>query len=150
MHYIKIVFALIISGAAFFFSTKFILLYFKVKSWNRINAEVLSKEIYLHPKYSTTRTPYGIKATYRYAVDGSSYTGDKIYLIELAGGQANHMKHNAESKLKDISSNMSIYVNPDNPKESVLFCEGIGLYLFVFCAGFFSLLMALSFILMKK
>jgi hypothetical protein len=147
MKYFKIVFALAIGVLALVYSFKFIRLYLKVKGWDRVSAVIVSKEIFLHPKYSTSRTPYGVKAEYTYQVNNVNYSGNKIYLIELAGGQANHMKSDAEEKLNGIDKMMSVYVNPEDPKESVMYCDGIGLYIFVFCMGVFSLLLGVGFML---
>lgn len=147
MKYFTFIFALIISSAAFWFSIKFIRLYFRVKKWDRVIAHVTSKELFIHPKYSKSRSPYGLKVEYWYQVKNIDYTGHMVYLIELSGGQANHMKSVAKNKLNKIDKTMTIYVNPNDPSQSVMFCDGIGLYLFVFFMGFVSLLIGLSKIL---
>ncbi len=147
MNYVTFIFATVIGLAAIWFSIKFIRLYLKVKKWNRVKAAILSKVLFLHPKVSTSRSPYGIKVNYTYQVNNTSYNGDKVYLVELAGGQANHMKTVAENKLNKIEQTMSVYVNPIDPTQSVMFCEGVGLYAFVFCMGILSLLIGISKIL---
>jgi hypothetical protein len=119
-------------------------LYLKVKKWNRVNAQVNSKEIIIHPKYSTTRTPYGLKVNYTYTLNNQTYEGHHVCLAELAGGQANHMKNDAENKLNKIQEHMLVFVNPHDPAQSVMYCEGIGLYVFVFCMGILSLLIGLG------
>ena len=55
-------------------------------------ATVISKEVILHLKSSSSRSPYGLKVEYAYQVNNSEFSGHKVDLIELAGGQANHMK----------------------------------------------------------
>lgn len=147
MNYFTFIFALVISLAAFWFSIKFIRLYFKVKKWNRVNATVTVKEMFIHPKYATSRSPYGLKVNYTYSVNSTIYTGHTIYLAELAGGQANHMKSTAQNKLNKIECAMSVYVNPNDPTQSVIYCEGIGLYIFVFFMAIIALLIGLSKIL---
>lgn len=134
------VFGILIGLGGIWFSIKFLKLYFKVKGWNRVDARVVSKEISIHEKYSTTRTPYKLNVTYAYVFNGSEYIGRKIYLAELLGGQANHMKSDAEKRLERINENMTIYVDPNNPKESVMYCEGAGLYYFILVMGVFALL----------
>ncbi len=147
MNYFTFIFALGISAVAFWFSIKFIRLYFKVKKWNKVQATILSKELFLHPKTSSSRSHYGFKVNYTYQVDNSRYSGNKIYLVELAGGQTNHMKSTAENKLSKIEDIMSIYVNPKDSSQSVIYCEGIGLYILVFFIGLLSLLIGLAEIL---
>ena len=144
MNYLVFVFSLLIGLACFWISFKMIRLYLKVKKWSRVDAQVISKEIIIHPKYSTTRTPYGLKVIYSYVFKDQSYTGHHVYLAELAGGQANHLKSDAENKLNKIQSKMSVFVDPTNPAQSVMYCEGIGLYVFVFCMGILSLLIGLG------
>lgn len=144
MNYFVFIFSIIISIAAFWFSIKFIRLYLKVKKWNRAKATIISKEIFLHPKVSSSRSQYGIKVNYTYQVDYSSYNGNNVYLVELAGGQANHMKRTAESKLNKIEDTMSIYVNPNDPTKTVMYCDGIVLYMLMFFMAIIALLVGLS------
>lgn len=147
MNYFTFIFATIIGLFLLWFSIKFIRLYFKVKKWNRVSANVTLKELFLHPKYSTSRSPYGLKVEYNYQVSNSTFTGNKVYLLELTGGQTNHMKKSAESTLNKIGQTMEVYVNPNAPAESVMFCNGVGLYVFVFCMGILALLIGFSNIL---
>jgi hypothetical protein len=144
MNYFIFIFSLVISLAAFWFSIKFIRLYFKVKKWKRVNATILKKEMFIHPKYSTARSPYGIKVEYTFNDNDTDYKGNKLYLVELIGGQGNHMKNVAENKLAKIKETMSIYVNPKDMQQSVIFCNGIGLYVFMFFMAIVSLLIGIS------
>jgi hypothetical protein len=132
------------SALAFWFSIKFIRLYLKVKKWNRVKATIFSKELFLHPKVSSSRSPYGLKVNYTYQVNNTTYNGDKVYLAELAGGQVNHMKTVAENKLNQIEETIPLYVNPIDPTQSVMYCEGIGLYLLMFFMGIVALLIGIS------
>jgi hypothetical protein len=143
MNYVTFIFSLIISLVAFWFSIKFIRLYFKVKRWNRVMATIISKEVILHLKSSSPRSPYGLKVEYVYQVNHIVFTGQKVDLIELEGGQTNHMKSTAEKRLTKIDNAALIYINPMDPKQAVMYCEGIGLYIFVFCMAIFSLLIGL-------
>ncbi len=143
MNYVTFVFSIIISLVAFWFSIKFIRLYFKVKRWDRVMATVTSKEVILHLKSSSSRSPYGLKVKYTYQVNNVEFDGSKVDLIELEGGQANHMKTMAEKRLNKIGNTALIYVNPIDAKESVMYCEGIILYIFVFCMAIFSLLIGI-------
>ena len=144
MNYFTLIFSLIIAIACFWMSIKMIRLYLKVKKWERITATVTSKEVFIHPKYSSRRSPYGIKVSYSYSKNGVDYTGHMVYLAELHGGQANHMKATAERKLDKIESSMNIFVNPGDPKQAVMYCDGIGLYILMFIMGLLSLLVGLG------
>lgn len=138
------VFALIICVGCFWASARFLNIYFKVKGWQRVNARVISKSISMHEKFHTTRSPYKLNATYAYVIDGTQHMGNKVYLVELLGGQANHRKEDADRRLDKIVGLMSVYVDPKDPKRSVMYCEGIGLYILVFLMGIFALLLAIS------
>lgn len=147
MQYFVFLFALVISLFAFLFSIKFIRLYLRVKKWDRREANVTLKELVIHPGYSTTRTPYKLKVNYTYTVNNVGYTGDRVYLVELAGGQLNHMKSDGERRLNEIGQTMLVYVNPNDPAQSVMYCNKVGLYIFVFCMGVLALLIGLANIL---
>lgn len=147
MNYFTCIFAFVISAVAFWFSIKFIRLYLKVKKWNRVKATILSKEIFLHPKVSSSRSSYGLKVEYNYQVNNSTYTGNKVYLLELIGGKVNHLRKTAERTLSRINQIIEVYVNPLDSKQSVMFCEGVGLYVFIFFMGIIALLIGLSKIL---
>jgi hypothetical protein len=135
MDYLTAIFSTIIGAACTLASIKMLRLYFKVKSWNLVPAKVILKEKFLHPKFSTSRSPYGLKAEYEYSFNNIKYTGNKIYLAELIGGQSNHMAKQADARLEKIHSTMNVFVNPVDPQQSVMFCEGGFLYVFLFCMG---------------
>lgn len=138
------VFGLVISIVCFWISVKFLGIYFKVRGWLRVNARVISKSASIHEKFFSARSPYKLNVSYTYAIDGVEFKGDKVYLIELFGGRAGHMKKIADKKLDQILGIMSIYVDPKDHSRSVMYCEGIGLYLFIFLMGIFSLLLGIS------
>jgi hypothetical protein len=146
MNIFVFVFSVLIAAGCFWFSIKMIRLYFRVKKWNRTSATVLSKEIIHHTKRSTSRTPYGFKVNYTYNVNGLPYTSDKVYLVELIGGQANHMSGEAERRLEKIKDTMTVWVDPRDPSRAVMYFDGIGLYVLVFCLGFVVLFVGLTYL----
>jgi hypothetical protein len=138
------IFAILIGLGSVWFSVKFLKLYFKVKGWNRVNARVISKTVSIHEKFLTTRTPYKLKASYTYILDGKEYTGNKVYLAELLGGQANHMKKDADRRLDQIKGIMPVYVDPKDPKTSVMYCDGAVLYCVTLAIGLFALVFGIT------
>ena len=143
MNYFSFIIGLIIGLGCFWVSFRLIRLYFTVQKWDRVEAKILSREIFLRPKYSYSRTPHGIKVEYEFLINGKKYTGTKMTITELMGGQVNYMKKDAEKRINKIAPIMQIYVNPANPNESVLYCKGIGLYIVVFMMGIVSCLLGL-------
>lgn len=119
-------------------------MYLRVRKWNRVEAKVLSKEVIKHEKYSTSRAPFGVKVEYEYASGSTIQKGNKVYLVELIGGQVDHMKRDAENRLTVIKENMLIYVDPLDPSHSVMYCTGMAIYAFIFCAGIIAFLIGLS------
>ncbi|MBA3680014.1 MAG: DUF3592 domain-containing protein [Bacteroidetes bacterium] len=139
-----LIFALLISGVCFWVSIKMIHLYFKVNSWKKTPATVISKKIELHKRVSTRRSPYGIKVDYKYIYNNHEYFNNKVYMVELINGQVNHMEPAAQKKLNEINDLITILVNPKDPAESVIFSSGIGLSIVIFFMGALSLLIGIA------
>ncbi len=147
MNFFTFVFATIIGIAALYFSYSMIGLYFKVQRWDKTECRVISKKMELHSKYTAGHnTPYAIRVEYSYVYGNKNYNNHCVYLVELLGGQANHSKTSADKVLLQIKETMPLYVNPKNPQQSVLFCSGIGLYIFLFCIGVFGLLIGIGYL----
>jgi hypothetical protein len=125
-------------------SYKFLKIYVKVKKWDRVTAKVISKKVELHKKYSNARSPYAVCVEYTYTYNIKDYTNHTVYLAELLNGQVNHMESSAKKVLNKIEDTPLIYVDPKNPENSVLFCNGLGLYILIAIMGLLSLLIGLS------
>jgi hypothetical protein len=144
VNYFIAAFAFLIALVCIWMSFKLIRLYLRVKKWNKVPAKIQLKEKCIHPKYSSSRSPYGLKVQYTYLVDGRTFRGNKVDLAELAGGQVNYMEKTADRRLAGIPENMEVWVKPGNPEISVMYCKGAGLYLFIFFMGILSLLLGLN------
>jgi hypothetical protein len=57
------------------------------------------------------------------------------------------MESDAKKCLSAINDKKKIYVDPADPSCSVMFCDGIGLYIFIFCAGILSFLIGFAMLL---
>lgn len=145
MELFTFIFSIVTGAICFWASIRFLRIFFKVKKWDRIKAKVVSKQMEIHAKYSTSRSPYAVKAEYEYNYKGDAYTSNNIYLVELLKGQANHMEQTAKNKFDKIQNEMTVYVNPENPSEAVMFCEGVGLYFFILIVGLLSMLIGTSY-----
>jgi len=138
------IFALIIGIGCIWFSFKFIRTYMDVRKWTRTEAIVLHKSVKMHEKYSTGRSKYAVLVDYSYVYDSVDYKNNMVYLAELMGGQANHLESAANRIIAGLPGKIQIYVNPKNPKQSVIYCNGLLLYTIVLITGFVALLIALS------
>jgi hypothetical protein len=138
------IFCFLISFAGFWFSIKLIRWYMKVKRWTKTEAIVVSKKIEKHAKYSSARSPYAVRVNYQYTFNQQIYQNSKVYLVELINGQVNHIESAAKKTLDTIKEKLEVFVNPNNPQQSVVFCKGIALYVFVFVTAIMTFLMGLS------
>lgn len=139
-----LVFCCVIALAAFWYGTKLIRLYLKVKSWQKITAKILKKEVVKRKLSSASRAQYKPSIAYSYFYDLKEYKGERIFLVELLKGERGFLHSAAEKFLNKIKPEEEIYVDPENPEESVMFCDGIFLYIMMFVMGFMSLLIGLT------
>lgn len=140
------VFSLVISLLCIWASTKMLSIYFKVKAWKKTMAIVISKKIELHKKVSVKNAPYAVRVEYKYVVDGNEYLNDKVYLVELLGGQANHMESSAKKIIDKFRDEIEVRVDPKDPQRSVVFCTGVIMNFFILFIGIISLLIGISFL----
>jgi Protein of unknown function (DUF3592) len=140
------IFAFLISIVCFWASQKLIRLYFGVKKWNRVEAKILSKEVIYDANLiggSSAGSKYTVKTEYQYEFEQKTYTNNKIMLAELLGGRFATLEWQAKKIAERITNPIKIYVNPQNPQESVIFCEGITLYFFIALMGFVAFLIGI-------
>jgi len=140
---IAAIFYLIFGFIAIWFGIKFTKLYIKVKNWAIIEATVISKNIEKHKRYSSGRSPYAVRVDYKYKYNLKEFFNNTVYLAELMTGQVNHMERQAKKVIEKLENTIKIYVNQNNPQQSVIFCNGIILYLAVVLMGSIGFLIGL-------
>ncbi len=140
------IFSLAISLLCIWASTKMLNIYFKVRAWKKTMAIVISKKIELHKKVSVKNAPYAVRIEYKYVVDGKEYLNNKVYLVELLGGQANHMESSAKKIIDELGNEIEVRVDPKDPQSSVVFCKGVIMNFFILFIGIISLLIGISFL----
>jgi hypothetical protein len=138
-----LIFCLVISFGAFWYGVKLIKLYLRVKKWERIKATILQKSVVKRKQAAASRAGYKPDIDYTYTYNSKIYKGNKIFLVELINGERGFLQHAAEKWLKKIEPEVEIYVDPHNPEQAVMFCEGINLYIFVLVMGLTSLFIGL-------
>jgi hypothetical protein len=139
------IFGLLIALGCFYASYKMIIVYKNVQKWQATTATVLEKKIEKRETHST-RANYGLMVTYQYQFNNKTYQNDKVFLVDLMGGQANHSSPEFAKPYADqINNPLTIYVNQDNPNESIIFRDGIMLYIGIALLGIFSLLVAIGY-----
>ena len=144
MKYFTVAFAMVIGITALWMSQKLIRLYFTVGGWHKTQAKVLSKEVIFDAQSTSQGYPYLVKVEYSYRYNNMDYLGNTVNLVELSGGTNTYRKAGSERRLSKIQNEASIFVNPENPSQSVMYRDGVILYFFIFIMGFFSIIIGLS------
>lgn len=144
MKIFTLIFCLAIALAAFWYGVKLIKLYLSVKKWDRVNATITQRSVVERKLVSASRAGFKPSVDYSYTYNSNTYSGNKIFLVELIKGERGFLKDAAEKFLEKIPNAVNVYVNPQNPGEAVIFCEGIGLYVFVIVMGVLSLLIGIG------
>ena len=98
------IFAIVMGLFALWFSAKFMKLYFKVKAWEKVEANVISKSISMHEKFSTARTPYKLNAIYKYRFNNEEFTGNFIYLVEFDKAGTPELKKFFKDQMNELKT----------------------------------------------
>lgn len=148
MDLIIVLFASAISFICFWAGFKMVRIYLMVRGWNKIEATIVSKNVELRQKYSTRQAvAYRPIVQYNYAVNGSNFRGTHIHLEELIGGQRGYRKEAAEKMVNELGEKVMIYVHPNKPDQSVMYCQGVVMYFLLLGLGGLSFLIGLLFVL---
>lgn len=144
MKIIILVFCCLLSLASFWYGVKLIRLYFRVKKWDKVRATVIRKAATARAQSSASRAGYKASVDYSYKFNSKEYEGNKVFLIELVKGERGFLQRAAENFLEKIKPEIEIYVNPKNPKEAVIYCDGIILYFGILLMGIMSLIIGFA------
>ncbi|MBK7668108.1 MAG: DUF3592 domain-containing protein [Sphingobacteriaceae bacterium] len=144
MKILVLIFCCLLSLASFWYGVKLIRLYFRVKKWDRVKATVIRKAATVRAQSSASRAGYKASVDYTYNFNSKEYAGNKVFLIELVKGERGFIQRAAEKFLEKIKPEIEIYVNPKNPEEAVIYCDGIILYFGILLMGTMSLIIGLS------
>lgn len=143
MKIFTLIFCLVIAFGAFWYGVKLIKLYLRVKKWDRAKATITQRSVVERKQTSASRAGFKPSVDYTYSYNSKTYTGNIIFLVELIKGERGFLKHAAEKFLNKIPNEIIVHVNPKNPEEAVIYCDGVKLYVFVLIMGLMSLLIGL-------
>lgn len=96
------------------------------ESWVEVEGEIISSRVASSrgrsAASSRTEWRYYARLGYRYEYEGRSYSGSKISYDDPPGGSDESGKREAEEFLSDFprGATVSVYVDPENPEQSVL------------------------------
>ncbi|MCH8474337.1 MAG: DUF3592 domain-containing protein [Opitutales bacterium] len=114
----------------FFFLPGVVILFFGLRAlqesreslnWPSVEGQVLSSKIVESRSSSSSggsSTSYRADVTYRYTVDGSSYTGDRIQASSVSS--SNHSRARAMTRKYPEGKTVEVFYNPDRPYRSLL------------------------------
>ena len=149
MNWVIIIFSLVIGFCAVFYGVKLLKLYFKIKSWNRIQAKVISKAVMPKKLSQSSRTSKIVVIAYEYEFNSHVYQNNRVFLVEFLNGERGFRTKDGKKFIQKIGEQISIYVDPKNPQQSIIYSDGL-MYLFmiafggiVFLVGIGKLIMAL-------
>ena len=95
-------------------------------SWASIDGTVTSSLVNrsraIRRNSSSRETDYYARVSYRFVVEGKSYTGDQVRFDDPPGGTGEGGKQEAEEFVERFStgSKVSVYYDPEDPESSVL------------------------------
>ena len=94
----------------------------KAKKWPHVKGELLSVDIAKKRNSSSgSGNPfvYGVKAKYKYTVNGKRYVSDRLNFSELMSSNLKKVNQRAEALIDQDS--ITVFYDPDAPASSVLF-----------------------------
>lgn len=130
------IFSILIGIACIYFGFKMRKWRKLVTGWSRAMAKVISKSIgerKILP--GTARNNYRIYIQYEFNVNGRTYLGDVLNLVELQGGEESMMMSTANRELKKIGDEMNIYYNPSDPTQSIARIGGSSFWVLLIIIG---------------
>ena len=143
MKLFTVIFSIVIAVLAIYYGVRLFRLNRGVSKWMKVKAKVLSKGI-IPKKLSTSgRVRNTVTIEYSYKINGVEYKNNVVFLVELMKGEKGFLIKDGEKFLKKINSDIEIFVNPENNNESVVYCDGLIMYIFVIFMGFLSAMIGL-------
>lgn len=104
--------------------------------WTKTNAKLISKHIgekKILP--GTSQSNYRIYVEYEFTVNGTTFVGNTLNLVELQNGEEAMLMKTAERLIQKIGSTITIYYNPANPNQSVVYRGGYIFWIFLLMLG---------------
>ena len=136
-----LIFSLVIAAVAIFYGIKMLRLFMKVSKWNKATAKVLSKAVVPKKLASGSRANKRVVMEYSYLISNKEYKNNKVFLVELINGERGFLPSAGEKFLEKVKDEIEIHVNPKNSEESVIYCDGLVMYIVVILMGPLSLIM---------
>lgn len=148
MNWITTTLYLLIGFASIFYGLKMLKTYMGVKGWVKLKATVTNKAVLPKKLTKASRRSMRVSIEYTYVFNSQSHKNDKVFLAELLNGEKGFTNAEGEKFLLTVPDEPIIYVNPSKPEQSVLFTDGLWMYIFMivfgcvaFCAGLVKLLL---------
>ena len=88
----------------------------RMRDWTPVPAEVVKLD--LKSNRSDDSTTWKVTARFRYVYAGRGYTGDRVGIADAGSDNIGRWQQDTWSRLKG-SEHVTLWVNPDNPSESV-------------------------------
>lgn len=118
--------------------------------WTKTSAKLISKHIgekKILP--GTSLSNFRIYVDYEFTVNGKTYRGNTLNLVELENGEEAMLMKTAERLIQKIGDHLVVYYNPANPLQSIVYRGGYTFWILLSLLGLFMLLMGTVFLLMQ-
>ncbi len=135
MNWIYIILYLAIGFASIFYGLKILKIYINVKQWTKLKALITNKSVLPKKLSNSSRRPMRVSIEYTYEFNSMSYKNDKVFLVELLNGERGFTTATGEKFLQTLPNEVVVFVNPSQPEQSVLFTDGLWLYIFMIVFG---------------
>ncbi len=97
-------------------------LYHQSQSWSRVPVTILSTDFKTH--HGDDSTSYSVECRYSYTVAGRTYFGDQVGVEGGGSSDSYHSRrHSTLVQHRDSKTPFEAWVNPSNPRQSLLFRE---------------------------
>ena len=147
MHWFKIIFCFLIGCLSLYYGIKLLKLYLKVKGWSKVKAIVISKAVVPKKLASGSRASKILNINYTYEFDNVPYKNNLAFLVELLKGERGFTSQSGEKFLQKIPDEVEIFVDPKDPTKSLMYCNGLLMYVFMIITGIILLFVALVYAL---
>jgi len=126
------------------FGIKNLMRVLKIKKWPTAAGKLISKSVEVSQQ-AAAKGPsniFEVKVSYSYQVDGKTYTGKNIF-----PGHQMMQKADAEAFSAEISQELQVKYNPQNPEEAYLFPSSIAWPILAISCGVVCLVLGASLII---
>jgi hypothetical protein len=111
----------------------------RARSFRPVPGRITERSVRGAPWYPLTGGwgPYTLRVKYAYLVDGNEFSSERFALVPRR-----YWRKGADAELARLPEAVTVFVNPQNPKDAVVDRQGAQAVIWTFCVGAFAVLYA--------